>query len=104
MRYSKINAILKSWGYDKKSLSFNACNPVERPDQQTMLFDQAHSGTEPDGQTLALSSRRPWVKAGSVLALTGYVGQMACQFLACSLWTGGLWLANPARAMETGRL
>jgi hypothetical protein len=42
--------------------------------------------------------RRHGMRLGSVAALTGYVGQLVCQFL----WISGLWLAQPSpvEAME----
>ena len=49
-------------------------------------------------QSLSLSSRQPWIRLGVLLALTGYLGQIACQFLIVS----GLTLvpSSPLEAME----
>jgi len=49
-------------------------------------------------QPPSFPSHRPWVRLGSLLALTGYISQIACQFLIVS----GLWLAqaSPLSAMQ----
>lgn len=42
------------------------------------------------------SGPRPWMRLGSLLTLTGYIGQLTCQFLVVS----GLWLSLPSSATE----
>jgi len=95
MRYFKNPTSSKNWEYSKKYPDLSRYSFQGQISQGRVLANQVSPGTKVNNQVSTFFPHRPWIKAGSVLALTGYIGQLACQCL-----MAGSFLAAQSGAVE----